>query len=144
MREDERAQATKQTNQPRVRAKGFAGFEEQWEEERNDLNRTTDLHKIPGRGNLELPVPDEEIPNLGGALRAFISWPISTIACFLGLPHTPATSAAAKSTLPKKIQGLATSATAKSTLPKNVQGPATECSELVIVPAIIRVNPKAF
>ncbi|GJR85228.1 hypothetical protein Tco_0209239 [Tanacetum coccineum] len=59
-----------------------------------------------------------------------------------GLPNTPATSAAAKSTLPKKIQGPATSAAAKSTLPKNVQGHATECSELTIVPAITRASKK--
>ena len=51
MREEARARASKQTNRPRVGAKGFAGFEEQWEEERNDPNRATDLHKIPGRGS---------------------------------------------------------------------------------------------
>ncbi|GKD17486.1 hypothetical protein Tco_1206644, partial [Tanacetum coccineum] len=50
-REEVRARALKQTNRPRVGAKGFAGFEEQWEEERNDPNKATDLHKIPGRGS---------------------------------------------------------------------------------------------
>nr|GFA30955.1 ulp1 protease family, C-terminal catalytic domain-containing protein [Tanacetum cinerariifolium] len=35
----------------KVGAKGFTGFEEKWEEERNDPNKATDLHKIPGRGS---------------------------------------------------------------------------------------------
>nr|GEU94444.1 ulp1 protease family, C-terminal catalytic domain-containing protein [Tanacetum cinerariifolium] len=59
-----------------------------------------------------------------------------------GLPNTPVICVAAKSTLPKKIQGLATSAAAKCTLPKSVQGPATECSKLAIVPAITRASKK--
>nr|GEV50460.1 cytochrome P450 93A3 [Tanacetum cinerariifolium] len=50
-REEARACALKQTNRPQVGAKGFAGFEEQWEEERNDLNKAIDLHKILGRGS---------------------------------------------------------------------------------------------
>nr|GEV34405.1 ulp1 protease family, C-terminal catalytic domain-containing protein [Tanacetum cinerariifolium] len=50
-REEARAQALKQTNRTRVGAKGFTGFEEKWEEERNDPNKATDLHKIPSRGS---------------------------------------------------------------------------------------------
>ncbi|GJZ99266.1 hypothetical protein Tco_0671817 [Tanacetum coccineum] len=295
-REEVRARALKQTNRPRVGAKGFAGFEEQWEEERNDPNKATDLHKILGRGSnfclgrrrldkdgnltvppeiadianklvetseqlsqgtikaqpgadpltivygqdhggrtrglsekvqeklfsgpvwnrvkekmleelvkepivgtssvrpttsiiridciketttcslfspesiltgekilcahasvypigdglihgkrlrkgymrvsvlkvlnrqedLELPVPDEDILNLGGALNAFIQWPIGAIACFSGSPNTPAPSAAAKSTLPKIVQRPST----------------TECSALTNVPAITQASKK--
>nr|GEU40171.1 ulp1 protease family, C-terminal catalytic domain-containing protein [Tanacetum cinerariifolium] len=222
IREEVRAREMKQTNRPRVRPKGFAGFEEQWEKELNDTNKATDLHKIPGRGSnfclgrrcldkdrnlsvppeiaeiakncvrpttsniridciketttcslfspesiltrerilcvhaliylvgdslihgkmlqkglmrvsvlkvlnwkegLELPVPDEDIPNLGSMLSAFIQWIIGAIAHFSGLLNTLATSVAAKSTLPK------------------VQGPA-ECLALMTVPTITQESKK--
>ncbi|GKD65976.1 hypothetical protein Tco_1308084 [Tanacetum coccineum] len=74
---------------------------------------------------LKLPVPDEDIPNLGGALSAFIQWPIGAIACFSGLPNTPATSAVDR-----------------STLPTNVQGPSTECSTLTTVSSITQASKK--
>ncbi|GJW04142.1 hypothetical protein Tco_1562998 [Tanacetum coccineum] len=66
------------------------------DEGEDDLNIAYDV--------TQLPVPDKDIPNLGGTLGAFIQWPIGAIACFSGLPSTPATSAATKSTLPKNIQ----------------------------------------
>ena len=59
-----------------------------------------------------------------------------------GLPNTPTTRAAAKSTLPTNVQGPSTAT--KSTLPKNVQGPSSECAALVTVPTITQVNPKAL
>ncbi|GJU07254.1 hypothetical protein Tco_1123684 [Tanacetum coccineum] len=70
-------------------------------------------------------LPDEDILNLGGALNAFIQWPIGAIACFSGSPNTPAISAAAK-----------------NTLPKIVQRPSTECSALTNVPAITQASKK--
>ncbi|GJV31109.1 hypothetical protein Tco_1391509 [Tanacetum coccineum] len=86
---------------------------------RKGYMRVSVLKVLNRQEGLELPMPDEDIPNLGGALGAFIQWPIGAIACFLGSPNTPATSAAGK-----------------STLPKIVQRPSTECSALTNVPAI--------
>ncbi|GKB68560.1 hypothetical protein Tco_0929972, partial [Tanacetum coccineum] len=87
--------------------------------------RVSVLKVLNRQEDLELPMPDEDILNLGGALNAFIQWPIGAIACFSGSPNTPATSAVAK-----------------STLPKIVQRPSTECSALTNVPAITQASKK--
>ncbi|GJT62348.1 hypothetical protein Tco_1005881 [Tanacetum coccineum] len=92
---------------------------------RKGYMRVSVLKVLNRQEDLELPVPDEDILNLGGALNAFIQWPIGAIACFSGSPNTPATSAAAK-----------------STLPKIVQRPSTECSALTNVPAITQASKK--
>ncbi|GKB09667.1 hypothetical protein Tco_0837979 [Tanacetum coccineum] len=76
--------------------------------------------------DLELPVLDEDILNLGGALNAFIQWPIRAIACFSGSPKLP----------DNKCRP------AKNTLPKIVQQPSTECSALTNVPAITQASKK--
>ncbi|PWA73087.1 ulp1 protease family, C-terminal catalytic domain-containing protein [Artemisia annua] len=101
------------------------------------------LEEVLRQEELELPVPDEDIPNFGSTVGAFIQWPIGAIARFsilLGLPKTATTRAAAKSTLPTNVQGPSTST--KSTVTKNVQGPSTECAALVIVPTITQASKK--
>ncbi|GJS88485.1 hypothetical protein Tco_0771121 [Tanacetum coccineum] len=95
---------------------------------RKGYMRVSVLKVLNRQEDLELPMLDEDILNLGGALNAFIQWPISAIACFsvlLGSPNTPATSAAAK-----------------SKLPKIVQRPSTECSALTNVHAITQASKK--
>ncbi|PWA96447.1 hypothetical protein CTI12_AA039260 [Artemisia annua] len=112
------------------------------------------VSKVLRLEELELPVPDEDIPNLGGTVGAFIQWPIGAIARFSvllvytfsillyisGLPNTPTTRATAKSTLPTNVQGPSTAT--KSTLTKNVQGPSTECAALVTLPTITQASKK--
>ena len=44
--------------------------------------RVSVLKVLNRQEELELPVPDEDIPNLGGTCGAFIQWPIGAIACF--------------------------------------------------------------
>ena len=48
-----RAEASERAKQydidrPRLGPKGYRGFEEKWEKERNDPDKATDLHKVPG------------------------------------------------------------------------------------------------
>ncbi|GKD41756.1 hypothetical protein Tco_1261963, partial [Tanacetum coccineum] len=38
--------------------------------------------------SIELPMPNDEIPNLDSAVKGFIQWPIVAIACFMGLSKT--------------------------------------------------------
>ncbi|GJU07484.1 hypothetical protein Tco_1123914 [Tanacetum coccineum] len=71
---------------------------------RKGYMRVSVLKVLNRQEDLELTVPDEDFLNLGGALNAFIQWPVGAIACFSGSPNTPATSAAAKSTLYKIVQ----------------------------------------
>lgn len=47
--------------------------------------RVSVLKVLNRQEDLELPVPDEDIPNLGGIAGAFIQWPIGAIARFLVL-----------------------------------------------------------
>ena len=47
-----RAEASERAKQyeidrPRLGPKGYRGFEEKWEKERNDPDKATDLHKVP-------------------------------------------------------------------------------------------------
>ena len=44
--------------------------------------RVSVLKVLNRQEGLELPVPDEDIPNLGGTAGAFIQWPIGAIARF--------------------------------------------------------------
>nr|GFA91251.1 hypothetical protein [Tanacetum cinerariifolium] len=47
LRAQARARGQKQITRPRVGPKGYRGFEKQWEEERNDPDKATELHLIP-------------------------------------------------------------------------------------------------
>nr|GFA81258.1 hypothetical protein [Tanacetum cinerariifolium] len=47
LRAEARARGQKQITRPRVGPKGYRGFEKQWEEERIDPNKATELHLIP-------------------------------------------------------------------------------------------------
>nr|GEY39994.1 ulp1 protease family, C-terminal catalytic domain-containing protein [Tanacetum cinerariifolium] len=47
LRAQARARGQKQITRPRVGPKGYRGFEKQWEEERNDHDKATELHLIP-------------------------------------------------------------------------------------------------
>ena len=44
--------------------------------------RVSVLKVLNRQEELELPMPDEDILNLGGACEGFIQWPIGAIACF--------------------------------------------------------------
>ncbi|GKE78406.1 hypothetical protein Tco_1544526, partial [Tanacetum coccineum] len=47
LRAQARARQQKQISRPRLGPKGYRGFEKQWEEERNDPDKATELHLIP-------------------------------------------------------------------------------------------------
>nr|GEX60783.1 hypothetical protein [Tanacetum cinerariifolium] len=51
--------------------------------------------------SMELPVPDDEIPNLESAVKGFIQWPIAAIAHFTGMSKTPLSGVQTKRVMPQ-------------------------------------------
>ncbi|GJY50507.1 hypothetical protein Tco_0441354 [Tanacetum coccineum] len=51
--------------------------------------------------SMDLPVPDDEIPNLESAVKGFIQWPIASIARFMGMSKTPVSRVPNKRVMPQ-------------------------------------------
>ncbi|GKA74836.1 hypothetical protein Tco_0781214 [Tanacetum coccineum] len=51
--------------------------------------------------SMELPVPDDEIPNLESAVKGFIQWTITAIARFTGMSKTPVSGVPTKRVMPQ-------------------------------------------
>nr|GEW96283.1 copia protein [Tanacetum cinerariifolium] len=51
--------------------------------------------------SMELPVPNNEIPNLESAVKGFIQWPIAAIARFTGISKTPVSGVPTKRMMPQ-------------------------------------------
>ncbi|GJW33347.1 ulp1 protease family, C-terminal catalytic domain-containing protein [Tanacetum coccineum] len=58
--------------------------------------KVVEIHK-----SMELPVPDDEIPNLESAVKGFIQWPIAAIARFTGMSKTPVSGVQTKRVMPQ-------------------------------------------
>ncbi|GJS72271.1 ulp1 protease family, C-terminal catalytic domain-containing protein [Tanacetum coccineum] len=58
--------------------------------------KVVEIHK-----SMELPVPDDEIPNLESAVKGFIQWPIAAIARFTGMSKTPVSGVPTKRVMPQ-------------------------------------------
>ncbi|GKA65195.1 hypothetical protein Tco_0764902 [Tanacetum coccineum] len=58
--------------------------------------KVVEIHK-----SMELPVPDDEIPNLESVVKGFIQWPIAAIARFTGLSKTPVSGVLTKRVMPQ-------------------------------------------